>query len=66
MKRRYSGGNWVGGTESEIVASDAKNSTPISAVAYVLNGSSTWHIFCEPNPSRSAKCAVLLTLGCRC
>lgn len=32
---------WVGGSESEIVASDAKNSTPLSAVAYSLNGTST-------------------------
>lgn len=53
--------DWVGGTQSEIVASDAKNGTPISAVAYALNNTSTvcfeavlslyysnllqWHIF---------------------
>lgn len=46
-ERLTSTGSWVGGSESEIVASDAKNSTPISAVAYVLNGTSTWHIFCK-------------------
>jgi hypothetical protein len=32
---------WVGGTASEVVATDAKNSTPLSAVAYSLNGVST-------------------------
>ncbi|KAF2429622.1 hypothetical protein EJ08DRAFT_670910 [Tothia fuscella] len=37
--------DWVGGTQSEIVAYDAKNGTPISAVAYALNGVSMWHIF---------------------
>lgn len=40
-------GEWVGGSESEIVASNAKNSTPLSAVAYVLNEVSQWHIFCK-------------------
>ena len=38
---------WVGGGVSEVVANDAKNSTPLSAVAYALNGTSTWHIFCK-------------------
>lgn len=37
--------DWVGGTLSEVVAFDAKNGTPISAVAYALNNVSTWHIF---------------------
>lgn len=37
--------DWIGGSQSEIVASDAKNGTPISAVAYALNETSTWHIF---------------------
>lgn len=32
---------WLGGTASEVVATDAKNSTPLSAVAYSLNGIST-------------------------
>lgn len=32
---------WQGGTASEVVATDAKNSTPLSAVAYSLNGVST-------------------------
>jgi hypothetical protein len=30
-------GNWIGGSQSEIVAADAKNSTPISLVAYAIN-----------------------------
>ncbi|KAK4946672.1 hypothetical protein LTR66_014256, partial [Elasticomyces elasticus] len=36
---------WVGGGETEVVATDARNATPISAVAYALNGTSMWHIF---------------------
>ncbi|KAM0720683.1 hypothetical protein Q7P37_004820 [Cladosporium fusiforme] len=38
-------GDWIGGSRSEIVAADAKNSTPISAVSYVRNATSIWHIF---------------------
>ena len=30
-------GNWKGGDETEIVAVDAKNATPIAAVAYARN-----------------------------
>jgi hypothetical protein len=33
--------NWLGGTNTEIVAHDAKNGTPISAVAYEINEIST-------------------------
>lgn len=36
---------WLGGSDSEIVATNAKNSTPLSAVAYTSNGSSIWHVF---------------------
>jgi len=38
-------GQWEGGDETTIVASDARNSTPLSAVAYALNKTSTWHVF---------------------
>ncbi|GAB7355291.1 hypothetical protein MBLNU459_g5829t1 [Dothideomycetes sp. NU459] len=38
-------GNWIGGSISEVVTVDAKNSTPLSAVAYTLNGTIEWHIF---------------------
>ncbi|KAL5389669.1 hypothetical protein DPSP01_002164 [Paraphaeosphaeria sporulosa] len=38
-------GEWIGGTASEVVVSDAKNATPISAVSYSLNDTSVWHIF---------------------
>ncbi|KAF2765136.1 hypothetical protein EJ03DRAFT_280674 [Teratosphaeria nubilosa] len=38
-------GEWQGGDISTIVASDAKNSTPLSAVSYSVNGTSTWHLF---------------------
>ena len=37
--------DWVGGTLSEVVAFDAKNGTPISAVAYALNNVSTVCLF---------------------
>jgi hypothetical protein len=47
FQRLTSEGAWVGGTQSEIVASNAKNSTPLSAVAYVQNGTSQWHVFCK-------------------
>lgn len=40
-----SAGQWQGGSVSEVVAVDAKNSTPLSAVAYAFNGTSTWHVF---------------------
>lgn len=33
-------GEWIGGTSSEVIASDAKNATPISAVSYSLNDTS--------------------------
>ncbi|KAF1950437.1 hypothetical protein CC80DRAFT_426916 [Byssothecium circinans] len=38
-------GKWVGGTKSETIAGNAKNSTPISAVAYMVNATAVWHIF---------------------
>jgi hypothetical protein len=33
-------GEWIGGSKSEVVVSDAKNATPISAVSYSLGGTS--------------------------
>ena len=44
-KQLSSSGDWVGGDFSTVIAVDAKNSTPLSAVAYALNNQSTWHIF---------------------
>lgn len=38
-------GSWIGGDYSAVVAQDAKNNTPLSAVSYVLNESSRWHVF---------------------
>jgi hypothetical protein len=29
---------WIGGDKAQTIASDAKNATPISTVAYTLNG----------------------------
>ena len=40
-------GEWLGGSYSETVARDAKNNTPLSAVAYSVGGENTWHVFCE-------------------
>ena len=34
-------GNWRGGDVTEVVAADAKNGTPISAVAYARNSTAT-------------------------
>lgn len=45
-------GQWQGGDTSTIVASDAKNNTPLSAVSYVGPGYvSTWHLFYVDNVS---------------
>lgn len=33
-------GEWLGGSRSEVVVTDAKNATPISVVAYAVNGTS--------------------------
>ena len=38
-------GSWVGGDETSIVATNARNGTPIAAVAYAMDAISTWHIF---------------------
>jgi hypothetical protein len=51
--RLNSNGDWVGGSGSELVATNAKNSTPLSAVSYVSNGTSHWHIFCESHFHRT-------------
>ncbi|KAL8952386.1 MAG: hypothetical protein Q9222_001695 [Ikaeria aurantiellina] len=40
-----SDGAWNGGDAREIVAVDAKNGTPIAAVAYSRNNTAWWHIF---------------------
>lgn len=38
-------GNWQGGDITNIVAGDAKNGTPIAAVAYARNDTAQWHVF---------------------
>jgi hypothetical protein len=38
-------GEWLGGSRSEVIATDAKNATPISVVAYAVNGTAQWHLF---------------------
>jgi hypothetical protein len=42
-------GEWGAGDPSSIVApaTAAKNSTPLSAVAYAQNGTAYWHVFCK-------------------
>lgn len=39
--QQLTNGSWLGGSPSEIVAYDARNATPIAAVAYAMNGTST-------------------------
>ncbi|KAL1594108.1 hypothetical protein SLS59_008942 [Nothophoma quercina] len=43
--RYTSGQKWIGGSITETVASNAKNATPISAVAYAANGTQFFHVF---------------------
>ncbi|KAF2259208.1 hypothetical protein CC78DRAFT_81105 [Lojkania enalia] len=38
-------GEWIGGTRSETIVSDAKNATPLSTVSYAINGTAMWHLF---------------------
>lgn len=40
-------GEWVGGSYSEVVATDAKPGTPLSAVAYSTGGANVWNVFCQ-------------------
>ena len=47
-KHLTSKGQWIGGTESDVIAYDAKNGTPISTVAYSIEDVDTWHVFCKP------------------
>lgn len=51
-QRLASNARWLRGPEDrEIVASDAKNSTGISAVNYNQDGADVWHVFCKgPQP----------------
>ena len=60
-KELSSSGEWVGGTISETVTADARNSTPLSAVSYSSGGMNTWHIFCKMTTSCSFN-TCLLTL----
>ena len=39
-------GSWQGGDSSNIVATDARNATPISAVAYAMDNKAT--VLCDP------------------
>lgn len=46
--RRTDNLGWLrGAEESEIVAGDAKNATPISAMYLIQDFASSWHVFCE-------------------
>lgn len=46
--RMKSDTQWVEGPQSSlVVATDVRNSTPISGVQYMLNGTSYWNVFCE-------------------
>lgn len=47
--RKTDSGDWVRGpSDSEVVADDAKNSTPITAVHLNEGGRKLWHVFCTP------------------
>ena len=37
---------WRGGSVSDVVATDAKNGTPISAIEFYSGGMQQWHVFC--------------------
>ena len=39
-------GQWTGGDSTTVVATNAKDHTPISAVSYVWDGVSFWRVFC--------------------
>lgn len=39
------GGQWLGGSRSEVAVTDAKNATPISVVSYAVNDTAQWHLF---------------------
>jgi hypothetical protein len=46
--RRLDSARWLRGPEQvEVVAVDAKNATPISAMYLIQNQTSLWHVFCE-------------------
>jgi hypothetical protein len=44
--RQGDDGVWTGGDPSTVVATNAKNNTPITAVSYVWDGASFWRVFC--------------------
>lgn len=58
--QQLSSNGWIGGTASEVVATDAKNSTPLSAVAYTIGQTSFWHIFCELAFCKALRMLILL------
>jgi hypothetical protein len=45
LQMNTSSGTWIGGGQTEQIVTDAKNSTPISIVAYVLGSVAKRHIF---------------------
>jgi hypothetical protein len=51
-KQLQKDGSWEGGSTSEILAENAKNATPIAAVAYAMNETATVSIN-EPNTARN-------------
>ena len=52
-------GIWSGGSISDVIAVDARNNTPLSAVAYSWDEVNTWNVFCEATrtmPFRLGRC----------
>ena len=56
-------GEWVGGDASTVVATNAKNNSPISAVSYVWDGVSFFRVFCKFDSDEVRLHAPRLTFG---
>lgn len=55
--RKTNSGEWVRGpSDSETVAEDAKNSTPIAAVHLDVAGEKLWHVFCKLKTKVMSSC----------
>jgi hypothetical protein len=55
-------GEWIGGSQSEVIATNAKNATPISAVSYVDNGTEYVSYSCSNLPGIFSDCTEVAHL----
>lgn len=53
-----------GAPELLVVANDARNSTPISAVQYTADGTNYWNVFCRSTLSNDAAKGVVMSADC--